>query len=93
MRKLLARSPAPTFDVIDLAPPSQTPRLGRPPFGITPARPGAGGLLKTAPPMSTADDQRVIFCRNCGTIMEQPSLANTNVQCRMCGTQESFRGA
>ena len=28
---------------------------------------------------------RVIFCDHCGTIMDEPANAGTNVECRMCG--------
>ena len=37
--------------------------------------------------------QRVVFCNNCGTLMEEPTFANTNVLCRMCGTVTPSKGA
>ena len=37
--------------------------------------------------------QRVVFCTDCGTLMEEPTFANTNVLCRMCGTIMPSKGA
>lgn len=37
--------------------------------------------------------QRVVFCNDCGTLMEEPTFANTNVLCRMCGTVTPSKGA
>eukprot|EP00320_Phaeocystis_rex_P021855 CAMPEP_0119061470 /NCGR_PEP_ID=MMETSP1178-20130426/5248_1 /TAXON_ID=33656 /ORGANISM="unid sp, Strain CCMP2000" /LENGTH=126 /DNA_ID=CAMNT_0007042677 /DNA_START=50 /DNA_END=430 /DNA_ORIENTATION=+ len=38
------------------------------------------------PSWTVPPPQRVVFCSNCGTLLEEPTFANTNVLCRMCGT-------
>ena len=36
---------------------------------------------------------RVIFCDQCGTIMDEPTHSGTHVECRLCGTSVESSGA
>ena len=67
----------------------------------TPARPSlarthgemAGSREREMAGWTVPAPQRVVFCNNCGTLMEEPTFANTNVLCRMCGTVTPSKGA
>ena len=68
-----------------LTPPPDRPSRGRTEMAGSREREMAGWTVP-AP-------QRVVFCNNCGTLMEEPTFANTNVLCRMCGTVTPSKGA
>lgn len=36
---------------------------------------------------------RVIFCEHCGTILDEPTHSGTNIECHLCGTAVSSKGA
>ena len=63
--------------------------LDRPSRGLTMADSRERGMAGWTVPAP----QRVVFCNNCGTLMEEPTFANTNVLCRMCGTVTPSKGA
>ena len=74
---------------------SATRPLVHPSTAIGPslARRMAGSREREMAGWTVPAPQRVVFCNNCGTLMEEPTFANTNVLCRMCGTVTPSKGA
>ena len=62
-------------------------------IGPSLARRMAGSREREMAGWTVPAPQRVVFCNNCGTLMEEPTFANTNVLCRMCGTVTPSKGA